>query len=335
LATTIRDVAKKAGVGIGTVSRVLNNSPEVSQITRERVLAAITALNYHPNPTARRLALGRTHTIGVIVPFLARPGFVGRLGGIQAELASTEYNLILFNVNAPEKRDDYLKSVSKFKQVDGMVILSLGVQDEHVDAFEHWQVPVVLLDVYHPRLPSVVTDDENGGRIATEHLISEGHRHIAYVGDNFDNPFGFISSHKRYLGYRRALETAEIPFRPEYCRQGEHGRYIAHQLTLELLALSSPPTAIFAASDTQALGVMEAIASRDLRVPEDISVIGYDDIEIAEYLNLTTVHQPMYRSGQQAIMLLLDLIADRQTELHVVLPVKLVQRRTTGPPPSN
>jgi DNA-binding LacI/PurR family transcriptional regulator len=316
---------------VGTVSRVLNNSPDVSDATRERVQGAIRELGYQPSRVARNLALGRTNTIGVVTPFFTRPAFVNRLRGIQAEIARTEYDLILFSVEAPEKRDEYFRSGVT---VDGMIIIALGVYEHNIEHFAQWAVPVVLLDSYYPGQSYVVVDDVNGGRLATEHLIELGHRRIAYVSDLFDEPYGFVSSRMRYKGYRQALEAADIPVRPAYHRQGEHGRSQACQSALQLLDLPDPPTAIFASSDTQALGVMEAIRSRGLRIPEDISVVGYDDIEIAEYLNLTTIRQPMYRSGQIAVTLLLDLIAGTTpAEPAVTLAVEIVRRGTTGPPP--
>jgi DNA-binding LacI/PurR family transcriptional regulator len=269
--------------------------------------------------------------VGVVTPFFTRPSFVDRLRGIQAELTRTEYDLILFSVDAPEKRDERLNNGVT---VDGMIIIALGVSEHNIENFSQWAVPIVLLDSYYPGQPHIIVDDAIGGRLATEHLIALGHRRIAYISDLFDNPYGFVSSRMRYKGYCQALEEAEIPIQPAYHRQGEHGRYEACQLTLQLLNLPNPPTAIFASSDTQALGVMEAVRSRGLRIPEDISVVGYDDIEIAEYLNLTTVRQPMYRSGQVAVTLLLDLIAEKTpAETAIKLSVEMMRRGTTGPPP--
>jgi DNA-binding LacI/PurR family transcriptional regulator len=328
---TIRDVARKAKVGVGTVSRVLNNSPDVSQATRERVQAAIHELGYRPSRAARNLALGRTNTVGVVTPFFTRPSFVNRLRGIQAEITRTEYDLVLFSVDTPEKSHECFNNGAT---VDGMIVIALGVSEYNLESLAQWAVPIVLLDTYYPGQPHIIVDDVSGGQIATDHLIALGHRRIAYVSDVFDDPYGFVSSRMRYKGYRQALEAAQIPFQPAYHRQGEHGRYEACQLALQLLDLPNPPTAIFAASDTQALGVMEAIRSRELHIPEDISVIGYDDIEIAEYLNLTTIRQPMYRSGQIAVTLLLDLMAGKTPEeTAVTLSVEIVQRGTTGPPP--
>jgi DNA-binding LacI/PurR family transcriptional regulator len=335
MSVTIQDVAKRAGVGVGTVSRVLNNQPFVSDGTRERVLKAIAELNYRPNLSARNLSLGRTNAIGVVTPFFTRPAFINRLSGIQAQLSATVYDLILFSVNSPQQRDEYFSDIVNLKRVDGILIISLVIQDSDLDALRQWQVPVVLCDSCHESLPSVVVDDVAGGRLATEYLIQLGHTQIAYIGDNFENPFGFTSSLHRFEGYQLALEAAGIPFRPDLHKQGEHGSYIAHQRTLELLDLDQPPTAIFAGSDTQAVGVIEALRSRDLRIPEDISVIGYDDIEVAKYLNLTTVRQPMYTSGQKAVLLLMDLIESNTCdEMRIVMNVEVVERATTGVVPT-
>jgi len=191
-------------------------------------------------------------------------------------------------------------------------------------------MPTVLIDANHAALNRVVVDDVEGGRLASQHLIEQGHRKIAYISDPLHNPFNFTSSRDRYAGYREALKQAGIPFKSEYHQQGEHGHYQARVMAEWLLDLDDPPTAIFAASDTQAVGILEALRGRDLRSPEDIAVVGYDDIEVAEYLGLTTIRQPLYESGLRGVELLLDTIqeADRPP-VAVQLPVTLIQRRTT------
>lgn len=329
---TIYDVAERAGVGIATVSRVLNNSPKVRPETRELVLAAIEELGYEPQSYARRRSLRRALTLGVIVPFFTRPAMVGRLRGVEAAVAERGYDLVIYNVETPEKRDAYFRSIPLRQRIDGLIIVSLSPTDEDVRRFRDANQPVVLIDAHHPELNRVVVDDVTGGELATQHLIELGHRKIAYISDPLVNPFNFTSSRDRYRGYRRALEKAGIPFRPEYHQQGEHGHYQARVMATQLLDLDDPPTAIFAASDTQAIGVLDAVRHRSLRVPEDISVVGYDDIEVAEYLGLTTIYQPMYETGLRGVELLLDLLErpDR-TPVSVQLPVKLVKRTTTGP----
>jgi DNA-binding LacI/PurR family transcriptional regulator len=202
-----------------------------------------------------------------------------------------------------------------------------------VERFLQAGVPTVLIDARHPQLSRTVIDDVAGGRIATQHLIDLGHHKIGYVSDLLDNPFNFVSSRDRYEGYRQALDEAGVPFTPEYHRQGEHGRKEARENALRLLSLPDPPTAIFAASDTQAIGVLEAAQEMGSRVPEDLSIVGYDDIEVAEYLHLTTMRQPLFVSGVQGVELLLETIAaPLPSPRRVELPFELIVRETTAPP---
>ncbi len=330
---TIRDVAKQAGVGVGTVSRVLNDHPSVSDAARQKVLAAIAELDYTPNPIARRLSLGKTLTIAAIVPFFTRPAFVERLRGVEYALADSQYDLILFNVETTARRDAYFRSVPRRERVDGLLLVSLSPRDTDTERFLKAGVPTVLIEAHHPQLGRVVVDDVAGGRLATQHLIDLGHRKIGYVSDWLESPFYFVSSRDRYTGYRQALAEADIPFRSEYHRQGEHGRQEAREMARQLLALSDPPTAIFAASDIQAIGVLEAARDTGLKVPQNLSVIGYDDIEIAEYLHLTTIRQPLFASGVEGVELLLESIANPpQVPRRVVLPIDLIVRQTTTSP---
>jgi DNA-binding LacI/PurR family transcriptional regulator len=328
---TIRDVAEQAGVGVGTVSRVLNDHPSVSDATRQKVQAAIKALNYTPNLIARRLSLRKTLTIAVIAPFFTRPAFTERLRGVQYALTDSEYDLILFNVETTNRRDAYFNDVPRRERVDGLLILSLSPGDADVDRFLKAGVPTVLVDTRHPRLGRIVIDDLAGGRLATDHLIELGHRKIGFLGDQLENPFNFVSSRDRFQGYRQALAKADIPYRPEYHLQGEHGRAQARQMARDFLALPDPPTAIFAASDTQAIGVLEAARDVGLKVPEQLSIIGYDDIEIAEYLHLTTIRQPLFASGVEGVELLFESIANPLlSPRRILLPVELIVRGTTA-----
>jgi DNA-binding LacI/PurR family transcriptional regulator len=330
MSATIYDVAEHAGVGIGTVSRVLNDSPSVRPRTRARVMAAIHELDYRPSAMARRLSLRKTLTIGVIAPFFTRPSVVERLRGIEAAVAESEYDLIVYNVETPERRDTYLREVPHRQRIDGLLVVSLAPTDADAACLQAAGMPTVLVDARHTGLARVVVDDVAGGRIATEHLIERGHRKIGYVSDAVDGPFNFTSSRDRLQGYRQALEAAGIDFRPEYHQSGDHSHYHARVLTNELLDVDDPPTAVFAASDTQAMGVLEALRQRDLRVPDDVAVVGYDDIEVAEYMGLTTVRQPLYESGLRGVELLLNAIEMPDDAPEVVeLPVGLIERRTT------
>lgn len=335
MTVTITEVAQRAGVGIGTVSRVLNHSPRVTETTRGRVLAVIEELDFRPSAVAQRLSRGRTQTIGVVVPFFTRPSAVERLRGLVDVVGASAYDLVLFAIETRAQRDEHLCGLSRGDRADGLVVVSLAPTDKEVDRFERAGVAVVLVDARHPRLTHLTVDDVRGGRLATEHLLELGHRRIAFVGDATTEPFGFTSSVDRLQGYRQALAAAGIRGRPEYVRHGPHGRPIAHRLTDELLTLPEPPTAVFAASDTQAVGVLEAAGVAGVRVPDDLSVVGFDDVEIAAYVGLTTVRQPLADSGARSARLLLKTLESGSAGVRgVELPLEIVVRRSTAPPPT-
>lgn len=329
---TIRDVAKEAGVGIGTVSRVINGSSAVSEATRQKVLEAIDTLDFSPNLVARRLSLGKTQTIGIIVPYFTNPSVVERLRGVVSVIAASEYDMVLFDVETVGRRQAYLRDVPRRRQVDGLLIVSLELTNEEVERLDRSDIPTVLIDAKHPDLNQVVVDNVEGGYMATKHLLDLGHRRIGYVSDYLNDPFN-SPVRDRFTGYTMALEEAEIHFRPEYHRQARHGRDEARKMTHDLLDLPHPPTAIFAYSDTQAIGVMQAARERSLNVPADISVIGFDDIEAAEFLNITTIRQSLHESGVKGSQLLLRTMAESSpSPQHIQLPTKLITRRTTAAP---
>ncbi|NCF65505.1 MAG: substrate-binding domain-containing protein [Chloroflexi bacterium] len=330
---TIRDVAKRAGVGVGTVSRVLNDSDAVRETTRHKVQAAIEALNYSPSPVARYLSRGKSMAIGVIVPFFTNASVVKRLQGIVSVLAGSEYDLVLFDVENTENRDVLLTNILRRKMVDGLLIVSLRPTDSDMEQFLEAAIPSVIVDASHPQLNSIVVDNVQGGRTATQHLIDLGHVKIGYISDFPDNPFNLSPVHDRHLGYLQAIQEVGIPYRPTYYREGSLDSQEACYLAEELLTLPDPPTAIFAYSDMQAIGVLEAARDLGLRVPEDLSVIGYDDIEAAEYLRLTTMRQSLFDSGVKGAKLLLDVMEDLLPQpQEIILPTELVIRSSTAMP---
>ena len=334
-AVTIRDVARKAGVGIGTVSRVLNDSPMVSEETRRRVQDAIEVLDYSPSSVARRLSLGRSMAIAVIAPFFTRRSHVERLQGIEHVLSAAGYDLILYNVESVARRDECLRTLPRGERLDGLLILSLAPEDDEAERLARQGVPTVLVDAYHPLLPTVSVDNRAGGSAATHHLIELGHERIGYVGEHLeDNMFRSRPVVERFNGYRAALAEAGIPFRPEYHFQGKYGWRDAHRMALQIFSLNERPTALFAYCDTMAFGVLEAAQKCDISVPAELSVIGFDDVEITQYFKLTTVRQPLYESGARGAELLLEYMdsdVSRPVQ-HVVLPTELVVRQTTTPP---
>ncbi len=330
---TIRDVAKRAGVGIGTVSRVLNDSEGVRETTRVKVKAAIEALNYSPSPVARHLSRGKTMAIGVIVPFFTNASVVKRLLGLVSVIAGCEYDLVLFDVEYTENREVLLTNILRRKMVDGLLIISLRPTDGDMEQFLMADVPGVIVDANHPQLNSIVVDNVVGGRLATQHLIDLGHSKIGFISDYPDNPFNLSPVHDRHEGYLRALDDAGITRRTEYYREGSLDSQTARSLAVELLSLDDPPTAIFAYSDTQAIGVLEAAREMGVQVPADLSVVGYDDIEAAGYMQLTTVRQSLFDSGVTGARLLLDMMKQPLSEPQkILLPTELVIRSSTAEP---
>jgi len=334
---TIADVAAHAGVGLGTVSRVLNGSPKVREATRARVLDAIEILGYRPNPLARGLSLGRCQTVGVVVPFFTHASAVERLRGVVAALDESRYDLVLFNVESPVHRDEHLGSLTGRDRADGLLIMSLPAPARDLDRLTAAGVPVVLVDTAAEGVPTVFTDDVEGGRLATQHLVDLGHRAIGFLGDDPANPFGFTSSAQREVGYRAVLAANDLPWRPELVRHGPHERAVAQDLAAALLAAPVPPTAVFASSDVQATGVLAAASAVGCRVPEDLSVIGFDDIELSAYVGLTTVRQPLFDSGYLGGRLLLEALTrspavPSQPLVHE-LDLELVERSTTAAVP--
>ena len=334
----IGDVAARAGVGVATVSRVLNGRAHVAGPTRERVLTAIRELDYRPSSLARNLSFRRTFVVGVVVPFLTSPSAVERVRGVVEVLAGSEYDLALFDVESEDRRRRAFELLGRADRADGLLVISLIPDASAVARIQAARIPCVLIDGAHPHLPHVVSDDVHGGELATRHLLELGHRRIAMIGDKQPDPYRFAGSRDRAAGYRRALASVGVVPPPEYVRVGTQNLQEARVIAEALLALREPPTAIFAGSDLQALGVLEAAEARGIDVPGQLSVVGFDDIEIASYVGLTTVRQRLVDSGRLgAAMLLRALERPGTTDPASVseqIELELVERRTTGPPSS-
>lgn len=333
---TIRDVARRAGVSIATVSRVLNDRERVDERTRARVLQVMDELTFTPSYAARRLSLGRTQTISVVVSFLTRPQAAERLRGVDAVLSDSEFDLVFYNVESPDKRNAYLRKLAHAKRTDGLLVISLPPGPVDPAALAAAAVPVVFVDAHAPgleALPRVVGSDLLGGELAARHLMELGHRRIGFVGDEFESPFHFTSARDRFFGYERAMKAAGLAVGPDLVALGAHSRYEARELARRVLGASDPPTAIFASSDTQALGVLTAARELGLDVPGDLSIVGYDDIEAAEYVGLTTVRQQLFESGRLGAELLLREIEHRSSPAaQIELEPSIVIRATSAPP---
>ncbi len=333
---TIADVAAAAGVGVGTVSRVLNGSTQVRPATLETVRAAIDRLGYRPSHAAATLVRGTPRTVVVLVAHLTRPSAVVRVAGALAVLDQQGYDTIVCNVDSPAERERHLAALLPTHRADGVLAISLPLAKDQLTQFRRAGVTLVMVDALAAGLPLTFTDDVAGGRLATEHLLSLGHRRIGFVGDQVlpqPTGLGFTSSAHRLRGYQQALSSAGLRSEPGLVRLGSHDPATAAELAADLLKLAERPSAIFAASDTQAIGVLAAAERLGLRVPEELSVIGFDDIESAALLGLSTVRQPLARSGAEGARRLCALLrGERVTPQRQELAVELIARGSSAPP---
>ena len=247
------------------------------------------------------------------MPFFTHASAVERLRGVVAALRDSRYDLVLFNVESPVHRDEHFAALTGRDRADGLLVMSLPPPPRELErARGRAACPIVLVDAVGDGVPCVVTDDVEGGRIATRHLVELGHREIAFIGDTPDNAFGFTSSAKRRAGLRGGAPRRGHP-RPPQLRppRPARARDAPGGWPTELLGLTRAADGVFAASDVQAIGVLEAARAAGLRVPEDLSVVGFDDIEISAYVGLTTVRQPLFDSGYLGAQLLLDALEGR------------------------
>ena len=332
---TIADVAADAGVGVGTVSRVLNGSDQVRESTLRAVLDSIERLGYRPSHAAAALVRGTPHTVALIVTHLTRPSNVVRVASALAILEEQGYDTIVCNVDGPAERDRHLEALLPTHRADGVLAICLPLSRDQLDQFARAGVALVSVDAANPGVPQTVVDDVAGGRLATSHLIALGHRRIGFVGDMpFGRPpagLGFTSSANRLRGYKQALAAAGIRVEPGLIRRGPHDAAVAAEHAAQLLKSPDPPSAIFAASDTQAIGVLAAADRLGVTVPERLSVVGFDDIESAAFLGLSTVRQPLALSGAEGARRLCARLRGEQVRpLRQELPIGLMARGSSA-----
>ena len=332
---TIADVAADAGVGVGTVSRVLNGSEHVRESTLRAVLESIERLGYRRNHAAAALVRGTPRTVALVVAHLTRPSTVVRVASALSVLEEQGYDTIVCNVDAPVERDRHLETLLPTHRADGVLAICLPLSREQLGQFARAGVALASVDAANTGIPQTVIDDVAGGRLATGHLISLGHRRIGFVGDMaFSRPpygLGFTSSAHRLRGYKQALTAAGIDVEAGLIRRGPHDAATAAEHAARLLKSPDPPSAIFAASDTQAIGVLAAAERLGVPVPGQLSVIGFDDIESAAFLGLSTIRQPLDLSGAEGARRLCALLRGEPVHpLRQELPIELVARASSG-----
>lgn len=323
---TIKDVAKLAGVAVSTASYALNDSPRISASTKKRVADAAKSLNYQKNGLASDLKRTKTNTIALILSDLSGPFYSDLIQGVQDVCTANGYDLIACS-SIGGNQSTAVKFL-KEKRVDGAIILAHNITDETTTEAAREGFPLVVLDrklasdfIYH-----VEVDNVHGGYIATEHLIQNGHKHIAYVS----GPHNSYDNARRFQGYLDALKDNGIAQHSKWHITSNFTREGGYRATKMLIAQRDLPEAIFYANDEMAVGGLQAFRENNIDVPNDLSVIGFDDIQLAEYVfpPLTTIKQPKYEAGALSVHLIFQLIAGEDIDHHYKLSTELVVRQS-------
>ena len=333
----IDDVARLAGVSTATVSRALRGLPEVSTATRSRVLDAASRLGYVASPSASRLAGGKTRAVVVVVPRITRWFFATVVEAAEEVLHDAGYDLLLYNFGGREQaRRQLLRLGALYKRVDAVMLIATPLDPDDLAAVARLAIPGVTVSsgTPVPGWSSVRIDDVAAGRAATEHLIALGHRRIAYITGNAADELAFTTHLCRQRGYEDALRAIGVEPDAELWVEGDFTVAGGARATAELMRRGRSPTAIFAACDEMATGALASLRRAGLRVPEDISVVGIDDHDIAGAVGLTTVAQPVAEQGRLAAAVLLELlrIGTVPSATCAVLPTRLVVRDSTAAP---
>lgn len=328
---TVSDVAKLAGVSESTVSRAINDKPDISAKTKEHVLKVAKDTGYAPNLLARGLRSRKTKTIGVVITDISNPFFGTVVRGIEDVLQKKQHSIILCNTDEKYQREEESIKVLIEKRVDGLLITPVGEKNLDILRLKRYGIPFVLVGrrINLPEIPYVVNDDELGGFLATQYLINKGHRRIFYIS----GPLHISSASERLAGYKRALVQHGQEVNERLVRIITPRMDAAYKLMKRLLLKKRDFTAIFTFSDFVALGVMRALHERGLAIPEDVAVVGFDDVEVSSTLEvpLTTVHLSKYRLGKKAAEILLTQLLPTKSgnfPLQIVIKPKLVVRKS-------
>lgn len=334
MAVTIYDIAREAKVGIGTVSRVFNNSPKVTSETRDRVISVAHRLNYQPHAFAQALARKRSNTLSAIIPFFTNYFFIEVLKGVQESLSSIGYDLIIHGANNREQLEEYLGRSMKKGRADGTLIFSLPLPDSVAEEFLRKDLPLILVDSYHPSFDSIRIDNHEGTRIAVEHLIALGHRQIGMINANVCS----VPAQERLISFRATLSRHGIPADERFIRNSDSSQNDgfsrdAGYRDMKILLESGVklPAAFFVSSDIQAVGVQAALREHGLSVPGDVAMVSFDNIEISKYFGLTTMSQPMYKMGELAVKKMFERINNVHGEVTSVnFTPSLIVRSSCG-----
>ncbi|SKA97266.1 transcriptional regulator, LacI family [Caloramator quimbayensis] len=327
MTATIKDVAKKAGVGLGTVSRVLNNHPSVSEETKKKVLDAIKELEYNPNAIARSLKIKTTNSIGVMIPDISSGFYPEIVRGIEDVANKYKYNIMLLNTDLKREKEKQALIMLKEKKADGILFISNTIDYKLKKEFQSINIPIVLIATKddNDEFYSVTIDNENAAFQAANYLIELGHKNIAMLAGKKEDPNAGVP---RINGYKKALIENNINVDEGNIFYGDYKFKSGYENMLKILKLKKKPTAIFAASDTMAVGAASCAMQMGYRIPDDFSIIGFDGIELSEYFYppLTTIKQPRYEMGAKGMEKLLKIIRGDTVEKSTELEFQLIKR---------
>ena len=337
---SIVDVAQRAGVSVATVSRALRDMPNVSRVTRERVLRAAEELRYTASPLASGLVTGRVRSVAVILPYAGRWFFAEVVRGIEEALRQEGYDLVLHVLADARRRREFFSSLPVRRRVDALILVALPLDERELELLRDLGLPLACVAEPMNGVHGDRIDNVAAARLAVQHLVNLGHRRIACVGGDLDGPERFSVPGLRTEGFRRTLSDAGIELRPDW---EINGRFTARGGELAMTALLSMPggrpTAVYCQSDEMAFGALRALRRSGLRCPEDVSVVGMDDHELADIFDVTTVAQPVPAQGASAVQWIvraLEGTVDAHLPVHdvVIHPARLVLRGSTGPAPA-
>lgn len=325
---TIKDIAREVNVSVSTISRVLNNKPDVSEETKIKVEKAIKKLGYNPNRIARGLVLRKTNSIGLVIPDINNPFFPEIIKGVERTAKKLGYSLILCNTDNDKKEERESISLLRSKQVDGM-ILSLSLENKAVlKGLEKEKFPIVQIDrqIKDSIYPAVTIDNKRSAYIATEYLIKQGHKKIGHITGDLSTETAI----NRLNGFKLALKEHNITVKKEWILEGDYSKESGKEMMEKIIKLEDRPTAIFFANDLMAFGAYETIFEYNYRIPEDFSIMGHDNIEITSFVKpgLTTMDQPKYRLGEIAAKKLISMIENRDEKAlqNVILKNAMIVR---------
>ncbi|TFG82348.1 MAG: LacI family transcriptional regulator [Spirochaetales bacterium] len=328
-AATIYDVADQAGVSISTVSRYLNNPGKVAVRTGERIKTAMDGLSYIRHGNAGTRLSRQAGRIGVLAPFFPAPSFVERMQGMSPVLHEARCEMLIYSIDSPEQLNDYVRSGIFERRLDGIIVMAMLLDEGNAHLLHHAGMHVVLIEQHNPLFCSIECDNIRGGALAAEYFLSKGYESCGYIGQRMALPYSLQPSELRIKGYEEALKGAGHELRQDFIRLGEVSVEDGLNMALDLLGRPDRPRAVFTMSDLQAFGVIKAARKLALRVPQDIAILGFDDIEAADYMELSTISQSLKESGRLAAEQLLGRIREPERPLrNVQLRVSVVERST-------